>query len=64
MRSAAGNREARIGNRSRSPIGLRHALQDTWSSSLAENPRGYCPNHATGLKLPDAFVVKPLQHVD
>jgi peptide-methionine (S)-S-oxide reductase len=31
---------------------------------LAKNPRGYCPNHSTGVKLPDEFVVKPLQYVD
>jgi len=24
----------------------------------------YCPNHATGVKLPDDFVVTPLQYVD
>jgi hypothetical protein len=29
-----------------------------------KNPRGYCPNHATGVKLPDDFVVTPLQYVD
>jgi hypothetical protein len=29
-----------------------------------ENPRGYCPNHSTGVKLPDDFVVRPLQYVD
>ena len=28
------------------------------------DPRGYCPNHATGVKLPDDFVVTPLQDVD
>ena len=33
-------------------------------SSLAENPRGYCPNHATGVKLPADFKVTPLQYVD
>ena len=27
-------------------------------------PNGYCPNHATGVKLPDDFVVTPLQYVD
>lgn len=32
-------------------------------SSLAENPGGYCPNHATGVTLPDV-VVTPLQYVD
>ena len=31
---------------------------------LAKNPFGYCPNHATGVKLPDEFVVSPLQYVD
>jgi hypothetical protein len=31
---------------------------------LDKNPRGYCPNHATGVKLPDDFVVTPLQYVD
>ena len=33
-------------------------------TDLAKNPRGYCPNHATGVKLPDEFVVTPLQYVD
>jgi peptide-methionine (S)-S-oxide reductase len=31
---------------------------------LAKNPYGYCPVHATGVKLPDDFVVTPLQYVD
>jgi len=31
---------------------------------LAKNPFGYCPNHATGVKLPDDFAVTPLQYVD
>ena len=31
---------------------------------LAKNPNGYCPNHSTGVKLPDDFVVTPLQYVD
>jgi peptide-methionine (S)-S-oxide reductase len=31
---------------------------------LAKNRNGYCPNHATGVKLPDDFVVTPLQYVD
>ena len=31
---------------------------------LATNPHGYCPNHATGVHLPDDFVVTPLQYVD
>jgi hypothetical protein len=32
--------------------------------SPAKNPNGYCPNHATGVRLPDDFVVTPLQYVD
>jgi peptide-methionine (S)-S-oxide reductase len=31
---------------------------------LAKNPGGYCPNHSTGVRLPDDFVVTPLQYVD
>jgi peptide-methionine (S)-S-oxide reductase len=31
---------------------------------LAKNPNGYCPLHATGVKLPDNFAVTPLQYVD
>jgi hypothetical protein len=34
------------------------------SRSLDENPFGYCPVHATGVKLPEDFVVTPLQYVD
>jgi peptide-methionine (S)-S-oxide reductase len=38
--------------------------EDYHQQYLAKNPGGYCPNHATGAKLPDAFVVTPLQLVD
>ncbi len=31
---------------------------------LAKNPNGYCPNHATGVTLPDGFAVTPLQYAD
>jgi peptide-methionine (S)-S-oxide reductase len=31
---------------------------------LSKVPNGYCPNHATGVKLPDGFAVTPLQYVD
>jgi peptide-methionine (S)-S-oxide reductase len=31
---------------------------------LAKNPYGYCPVHATGVKLPDDFAVTTLQYVD
>jgi len=27
-------------------------------------PGAYCPDHRTGVKLPDDFVVTPLQYVD
>ena len=33
-------------------------------SEMFEVPNGYCLNHATGVKLPDDFVVTPLQYVD
>jgi peptide-methionine (S)-S-oxide reductase len=31
---------------------------------LDKNPGGYCPNHSTGVTLPEGFAVKPLQYVD
>jgi hypothetical protein len=34
------------------------------SSSRAEVPNGYCPNHSTGVTLPADFKVTPLQYVD
>ena len=38
--------------------------EDYHQQYLDKNPRGYCPNHATGVTLPDDFVVTPLQYVD
>jgi peptide-methionine (S)-S-oxide reductase len=38
--------------------------EDYHQQYLAKNPRGYCPNHSTGVKLPDDFVVTPLEYVD
>jgi peptide-methionine (S)-S-oxide reductase len=38
--------------------------EDYHQQYLAKNPNGYCPNHSTGVKLPDDFVVTPLQYVD
>jgi peptide-methionine (S)-S-oxide reductase len=38
------------------------ANPSVYSSHLGANP--YCPNHATGVRLPDDFVVTPLQYVD
>jgi peptide-methionine (S)-S-oxide reductase len=31
---------------------------------LAKVPNGYCPVHATGVRLPDDFAVTPLEYVD
>jgi len=33
-------------------------------TELANNPFAYCLNHATGVRLPDDFVVTPLQYVE
>jgi peptide-methionine (S)-S-oxide reductase len=38
--------------------------EDYHQQYLDKNPRGYCPIHATGVKLPDGFAVAPLQYVD
>jgi peptide-methionine (S)-S-oxide reductase len=38
--------------------------EDYHQQYLARNPNGYCPIHATGVKLPDDFKVTPLQYVD
>ena len=38
--------------------------EDYHQQYLHKNPSGYCPNHSTGVKLPDDFVVTPLQYVD
>jgi peptide-methionine (S)-S-oxide reductase len=37
--------------------------EDYHQQYLAKNPKGYCPVHATGVKLPD-FAVTPLQYVE
>jgi peptide-methionine (S)-S-oxide reductase len=31
---------------------------------LDKVPNGYCPNHSTGVRLPEGFGVTPLQYVD
>jgi peptide-methionine (S)-S-oxide reductase len=46
------------------PAGPFYYAEDHHQQYLEKNPRGYCPNHATGVKLPDDFVVTPLQYVD
>jgi len=38
--------------------------EDYHQQYLAKEPYGYCPNHATGVKLPDDFAVTPLQYVE
>ncbi len=38
--------------------------EDYHQQYLAKNPRGYCPNHSTGVDLPADFVVTPLQYVE
>jgi peptide-methionine (S)-S-oxide reductase len=38
--------------------------EDYHQQYLSTNPNGYCPIHATGVKLPDDFVVTPLQYAD
>ncbi len=38
--------------------------EDYHQQYLDKVPNGYCPIHATGVKLPDEFVVTPLQYVD
>jgi peptide-methionine (S)-S-oxide reductase len=38
--------------------------EDYHQQYLVRNPYGYCPNHATGVKLPDDFAVTPLQYAD
>ena len=38
--------------------------EDYHQQYLDKVPNGYCPNHATGVKLPDDFVVTPLQYVE
>jgi peptide-methionine (S)-S-oxide reductase len=38
--------------------------EDHHQQYLAKVPNGYCPVHATGVKLPPDFKVQPLQYVD
>jgi peptide-methionine (S)-S-oxide reductase len=46
------------------PAGPFYYAEDYHQQYLDKNPRGYCPNHSTGVKLPDDFSVTPLQYVD
>ena len=38
--------------------------EDDHQQYLDKVPNGYCPNHSTGVQLPDDFVVRPLQYVE
>jgi peptide-methionine (S)-S-oxide reductase len=46
------------------PAGPFFYAEDYHQQYLEKVPHGYCPNHATGVKLPDDFRVTPLQYVD
>jgi hypothetical protein len=41
-----------------------HLERRAFGQYLVQVPNGYCPNHATGVKLPADFKVTPLQYVD
>jgi peptide-methionine (S)-S-oxide reductase len=47
-----------------SPAGPFYYAEDYHQQYLDKNPGGYCPNHATGVRLPDDLVVEPLLYVD
>ena len=38
--------------------------EDYHQGYLHKVPNGYCPNHATGVTLPDGFVATPLQYIE
>jgi peptide-methionine (S)-S-oxide reductase len=38
--------------------------EDDHQQYLQKNPFGYCPNHSTGVTLPEGFAVTPLQYVE
>jgi peptide-methionine (S)-S-oxide reductase len=46
------------------PAGPFYYAEDYHQQYLDKVPNGYCPNHSTGVKLPDDFVVTPLQYVE
>jgi peptide-methionine (S)-S-oxide reductase len=48
------------------PLGSFFYAEDYHQQYLDKNrgPGAYCPDHRTGVKLPDDFVVTPLQYVD
>ena len=46
------------------PAGAFYYAEDYHQQYLDKNPHGYCPNHRTGVRLPDTFAATPLQYVD
>ncbi len=46
------------------PVDRYFFAEDYHQQYLDKNKNGYCPNHATGVTMPDDFVVTPLQYVD
>jgi peptide-methionine (S)-S-oxide reductase len=45
-------------------LGPFYYAEDYHQQYLDKVPNGYCPIHSTGVRLPDDFVVTPLQYVD
>jgi peptide-methionine (S)-S-oxide reductase len=48
------------------PAGPFYYAEDYHQQYLDKVPNGYCPNHSTGVRLPDGFAipVTPLQYVE
>jgi peptide-methionine (S)-S-oxide reductase len=46
------------------PAGEFFFAEEEHQQYLAKVPNGYCPIHATGVKLPEGFAVTPLEYVD
>jgi len=46
------------------PAGTFYYAEDYHQQYLDKNPRGYCPVHATGVRLPEGFAAAPLQYVE
>ncbi len=46
------------------PAGPFYYAEDYHQQYLDKEPNGYCPVHATGVKLPEGFTVTPLQYVE
>jgi len=61
MLSAAGYGEIKTEIR---PAGPFYYAEDYHQQYLDKVPNGYCPIHATGVKLPEGFAARPIQYVD